>query len=336
LTGIGALSAAVMTFSPDQSELNGVARFGEPVMAQQPPAMLNDARVEVHQDMNLRDAVTLVTDRAGVGLMVDWGSIEEVGIDPSVSLGLSFKDMPGTRALMLIAQHAGGRGNTLDWRARENNLIEFGVRQHLDAREVELVTYDITSNIQMIAGNFADSREEAASQITGLITQLATPDYWRDNGGDLAQLQLVGGRLFVEAPGRTHAKLKWILDQLPRSPAAEEKADAAGGAGGAGGEGDAEPGDIVGAVRRVLNPGDTITLSVFELYQPNVWYTATRQIDEAGRFRVAELGDVRAAGFTEAQFESRVATRLKEQVMKDEPKVDVIIENAAMITVKTP
>ena len=81
-------------------------------------------------------------------------------------------------------------------------------------------------------------------------------------------------------------------------------------------------------VRRVLNPGDRLTVSIFELYQPNTWHTTTRQIDEIGMYRVSELGEVRAAGMTRDQFQAAVAGQLKDKVMKVEPKVDVVFEGA--------
>ncbi|HVP73400.1 MAG TPA: polysaccharide biosynthesis/export family protein [Phycisphaerales bacterium] len=325
----GAIAAAIMTFSPNHGESRNAARFGESTVVAEPPKSLTNARITLPDGTTLRDAVQSAAKQADVGLLVDWGSLEEAGIDLSSPLGLSFKDVPGPRALTLVAQTVGERMTALDWRAREGNLIEFGLQHDLDAHEIELVSYDITATINILAGTFTDSKEKAAEQITGLLTELVTPDYWRQNGGDLAQLQLVGGRLFVEAPSRTHTKVKWILDQLPVMPGGEAKADA-------------QVEDvpllkdlpILGdqfkneGVRRVLNPGDRLTVSIFELYQPNTWHTTTRQIDEIGMYRVSELGEVRAAGMTRDQFQAAVAGQLKDKVMKVEPKVDVVFEGA--------
>ena len=44
-----------------------------------------------------------------------------------------------------------------------------------------------------------------------------------------------------------------------------------------------------------LYPGDMVTVSIYELYQPNMWCTNTRRIDAGGFYRVSEIGDVRAA-----------------------------------------
>jgi polysaccharide export outer membrane protein len=76
-----------------------------------------------------------------------------------------------------------------------------------------------------------------------------------------------------------------------------------------------------------LYPGDTVTLSIFELYQPGIWSSTTRRIDAGGFYRVSEVGDVRAAGLTPQQFEEEVKRQLEEKVMRN-PQVDVVVEAA--------
>ena len=326
LVGGGAIAAGIIAFNPNRGATH-VARFGEATAVQETPKSLTDARVSLGSDSHMRAAVEAVATEAKMGLMAEWDGIQEAGIDAESPMGLSFKELAAPRALTLIAQTAGGRMTALDWRVREGGMIEFGLRHALDAREIELVTYDITATINILAGTFTDSKEKAAEQITGLLTELVTPDYWVDNGGDLGQMRLVGGKLFVEAPTRTHTKVKWILDQLPPVPGDEGKADANV-------EGVPMLSDlpVLGeqfryeAVRRILNPGDTLTVSIYELYQPSTWYTTTRQIDEVGMYRIAELGELRAAGMTKDQFRAAVAGQLKEKVTSIEPKVDVVFE----------
>ena len=334
LVGGGALAAGIMTFTPNNGENLSVARFGEATVVQETPKSMADARLTLVGDASMREAVESAATQTKMGLMADWGTMEEAGIDLASPMGLSFKELAAPRALSLIAQTAGNGMTALDWRVREGDVLEFGLRHDLDAREIELVTYDITATINLIAGTFTDSKEKAAEQITSLLTELASPDYWRENGGDLAQLKLVGGRLFVEAPNRTHTKVKWILDQLPRMPGGDEKADATSGYHGVPLLKDIP---ILGeqfrneGVRRILNPGDTLTVSIFELYQPSTWHTTTRQIDEIGMYRVSELGEVRAAGMTRDQFQAAIAGQLKDKVTSIEPKVEVIFENGAAI-----
>jgi polysaccharide export outer membrane protein len=74
-----------------------------------------------------------------------------------------------------------------------------------------------------------------------------------------------------------------------------------------------------------IYPGDVVTVSVFELQQPNIWSTTTRRVDTAGFFRVPELGDVRAAGLTAQQFQDEVKRQVAERIMTN-PQVDVVVE----------
>jgi len=98
-----------------------------------------------------------------------------------------------------------------------------------------------------------------------------------------------------------------------------------------------------------LYPGDAVTVSIYELYTPQVWSTTTRRVDAGGYYRVPELGDVRAAGLTQQQFEDELIRQLEEQVMRN-PQVDVVVEeggglrytlagyvqNAGMFTLANP
>jgi hypothetical protein len=56
--------------------------------------------------------------------------------------------------------------------------------------------------------------------VVEVITSFVSPDDWRNNGGDVAQLNVVGDRLFVKAPRRMHPQVKWIIEQLPAAGAA--------------------------------------------------------------------------------------------------------------------
>jgi len=82
---------------------------------------------------------------------------------------------------------------------------------------------------------------------------------------------------------------------------------------------------IPSELQYVLFPGDVVTVSIYELYSPQVWSTTTRRVDAGGYYRVPELGDVRAAGLTQQQFEDALITQLEEKVMRN-PQVDVVVE----------
>lgn len=335
LVGAGAIAAGVMTFTNnDTASTIASARYeSDNVIVADPPKSLSEAKCELDAEASLREALDSVITQANVGLMVDWGHIESIGIDPSAAMGLSFREMPGTQALTLIAQAADNGPGGLDWRMRDGGLVEFGLRSELDRKEIELMTYDISKSITVISGAYAASIEEACSQVQELLTSMVEPENWVDNGGDLAQMRLVGGRLFVQAPKRMQGKVQWILDQLPDGEPDRKKENAS-----AERAGDARQGVPIFAevpllkqnfarleeVAPVLNPGDVVTMHIYELVQPELWSSATRRIDQRGMLRVLEIGEIRASGKTVEQLKSEIVRTLKEQAKAGEdPKVTV-------------
>jgi hypothetical protein len=242
LAGAGAIVAGVVTFTHDSTPSShndsnpaenslGPLHFSrvmtEVTLSQ--PRSLTETRVNFDANTSLRDAVQLVTERAKVGLSVNWGTMEENGITINEPMGLSVTEMPAAEALTLIAESAGTNEAPLDWRTRKGGTgIDFGLRHALDLRAIELVTYDISATIKFIEADFAENTSQASEQVISLLTELVEPENWRDNGGDLAQVMLVGGRLFVEAPSRMHGKIKWILGQLPNMPGERPQVNADG------------------------------------------------------------------------------------------------------------
>ena len=95
-----------------------------------------------------------------------------------------------------------------------NGVLEIAPREFFDRRERTLVTYDLSGIISARHETFGEDREKVVPEIQSLICNFVSAEDWRDNGGELAQMSVVGDRLFVEAP-RMHPQVKWILDQLP-------------------------------------------------------------------------------------------------------------------------
>ena len=75
-------------------------------------------------------------------------------------------------------------------------------------------------------------------------------------------------------------------------------------------------------------PGDYVTVSIFELYGPGEWASATRRIDAGGFIRVQEIGDVPAAGLTAQEFQD-VLTEIVDKTIITEPLVEVAVEEGS-------
>jgi polysaccharide export outer membrane protein len=73
-------------------------------------------------------------------------------------------------------------------------------------------------------------------------------------------------------------------------------------------------------------PGDVVTIEIFELFAPGQWYRTSRRIDASGNVRLAELGDIRAAGLSAQEFEDKLMEVLGTMITN--PMVDVTIAEA--------
>lgn len=81
----------------------------------------------------------------------------------------------------------------------------------------------------------------------------------------------------------------------------------------------------------VLGPNDVISVTVFELIQPNLETVQIRQIDELGYIRLPVIGQVKAGGLTARQLERQISDILDPDVLQD-PTVTVTIQQAQQRT----
>jgi polysaccharide export outer membrane protein len=77
----------------------------------------------------------------------------------------------------------------------------------------------------------------------------------------------------------------------------------------------------------VFSAGDTIQISIFELYNENVNYVNQFIVTESGRVSIPDVGIVMAEGLTETELEREIASILSPNILKD-PSVTVTLVNS--------
>lgn len=77
----------------------------------------------------------------------------------------------------------------------------------------------------------------------------------------------------------------------------------------------------------VFGSGDIVRISIFELYQIGQTYVNDYVVTETGRISIPDVGQVQAAGLTEAQLEQEIRDILSPAILKD-PSVTVILLNS--------
>jgi protein involved in polysaccharide export with SLBB domain len=77
----------------------------------------------------------------------------------------------------------------------------------------------------------------------------------------------------------------------------------------------------------VLGPGDTVIVSIFELFQEGQIYANRLTITETGKLSIPDVGVVNAGGLTESQLEEEIKQILSPNILK-EPSVTVTMEQS--------
>ena len=75
----------------------------------------------------------------------------------------------------------------------------------------------------------------------------------------------------------------------------------------------------------VFGPGDTVIISIFELFQEGQQYANRFVVTETGKISIPDVGVINAAGLTESQLEEEIKQVLSPNILK-EPSVSVLLE----------
>jgi hypothetical protein len=177
--------------------------FEDPAAQRTPPARVADERVTVTEETTLRELLAFVRATHDAAVLIDWGALMEAGFQPDAGVGMTAEELPVPRLLEAMSR-LGSQGELIDWRYGDAGL-EVSTSLVFDRRERRLASYDIREILEATASE---------DEVTDLLLAFVSPDDWEENGGELARHQIVGGRLFIEAPPRMHTRAQWILGEL--------------------------------------------------------------------------------------------------------------------------
>lgn len=226
----------------------GASRYVAPEGPEE--GLLAAAKVGRAGEMSLREVLGRL-EGAGPRVLVRWDRFDAVGVQPDQMVRVAEADASVGSVLKELALDL---GPSVPAAAARDGLVVVAPRSFLDKMEQELVAYDLTG----IAARRGGDPEAAVEQICALITTLAEPDMWSDNGGDGARLTSYDGRLFVTAPPRVQARVAWVLAELSRGDGLAGARGAHGGSmamGPSGGGGRANVGALDAGAGRMLAGG---------------------------------------------------------------------------------
>lgn len=166
-----------------------------------------------YTDVELFQVMDHVSTSIGMPINVMWKSLvanEGVEMQEQVSLKGSFADFPAF--LTALGEQLVMAPEWLDFRVVDG-VVKVATQEYFDRGEMTLASYELK-----------DGNAELTAHV---IQQFVHPEGWMDNGGNVARIQLVGNnKMFVRAPKRYHAELRWFIDELSVKPKADEKAAA--------------------------------------------------------------------------------------------------------------
>lgn len=176
-----------------------------------------DAGIKGMKAVEAIKSIAKMVDRA---VEFDERALEEAQVNSDAQVFVSMTNTTFPEAMKAIAAQVSGNGGAvLDYRVGEQGAkgktpIRISTRNAFDKSETRLVSYDLSDIIAHRMAAFKEEREKVAEEISKLLFEFVSAEDWRNNGGELATLSVVGDHMFVSAPERMHPQVKWMLEQL--------------------------------------------------------------------------------------------------------------------------
>ena len=190
---------------------DGVAEAGEAApedVDQALLAQLDQKLAEMNFDAaGLADVIDFLRDvTGGANIVVEWGWLEQAGVDRKAPVTLRVKNVKFGRALDLVLSSAAANvplGYTVD-----GNIIRISTREHLDSIS-DVRVYDVRDII---------ASEVQIQDLTKLITESVAPDSWRDSGGSVGVIRPTRNKLVVSQTPMNHREIRSVLQMLRQQP----------------------------------------------------------------------------------------------------------------------
>lgn len=163
--------------------------------------------VEFNEE-HLENILKIIAGEAGQPVQINWTALSAGGVERNTQISIKMPIKDPFAAIEFLNEVIGDNPESgpgpIAIRQRSDSL-EIVSTSWLDKREAKLVIYDISAPVE---------NNVSAEELVQAITQFIEPSNWRENGGDRAEMNVVGDRLLVKAPTRMHEGVKWMIDQF--------------------------------------------------------------------------------------------------------------------------
>ncbi len=179
----------------------------------------------------------VISKASGVEIELDTAGIEDAPVFLSLAFSLRAGDWLADELLDAgLSRMRGGRGDRVDWYVKDGRVVV----THADTAERmcrRMVVYSVEDLIANRPASEFTAHDDSASvrldlteKLVEVLTSNIDPDGWVNNGGDRAQLEVLGDRFVIQARQRTHERVIAFLGALrSKLNAAEAKGAVASG-----------------------------------------------------------------------------------------------------------
>ena len=150
---------------------------------------------------------------------VNWKALEAAGIDRAAPVTIHLHQTTVRQALKAIANNATGGLNRLSFKV-DGDTIEVSTDEDL-GHELVPEIYNIRPLIEQVRRRSSEfsipsdpTQQEAVDTITKLLTDIVSPETWRDAGGTGGSIRELGGLLIVVQTPENHREIARLLTRL--------------------------------------------------------------------------------------------------------------------------
>ena len=241
--GAGIVGLSVFTFNAGSNNIQA-SLFEEQDLSEYASESL-DSKVNSNLNaVSLDEAVAFLGKHLDRPIYVHWSDLEEQGLNrEEMQISLTTQGLSLKRTMDLVLEQINDYVGEAAWNYNDD-LVELGVESEFAQRTIVLVSYEVENVLQEISVRHAATYEDVAESVVDMIINFVEPNAWLNNGGNLAQIDIVGSKMFVQAPKKMHRQVAWIIGELKSGEVKEFSRRASGldgggfgGSGGAGGAG---------------------------------------------------------------------------------------------------
>jgi hypothetical protein len=161
------------------------------------------------QNRPLSEALASLAEQAHASLEVDWPSFKTEGFEPARVVSFKADGVMLATALTRVLQYS-DTDHSVGFRADDATIRISKAEDALTTR-----VYDIRG---FVGSPFTIDSQEKSDALIRLLTETAVPDSWRDNGGSLGMIRIIGSKLVITQSWQNLEIVERLLSDLMANP----------------------------------------------------------------------------------------------------------------------